>query len=180
MIYYGSDFLFTGLKQAKIREKELNLSGQVNWFQNDVTEASPFTKDYIDVVIAHFSIYTIPETEKRHQALKNIYHALKPNGMLIVTCPSKNYDAGKIIKESVELLRVKKGYFASMIKRVFFYPLTKGLGLNFVQKQLQTGNWMAYSIESLSDELGNAGFKTELKNTVYAGSAYLMCGLKKC
>ena len=67
-----------------------------------------------------------------------------------------------------------------MIKRVFFYPLTKGLGLNFVQKQLQTGNWMAYSIESLSDELGNAGFKTELVNTVYAGSAYLMCGLKKC
>ena len=180
IVYCGSDLLFAGLEKAKMRAKELKVSAQAVCFQNNVIEASPFKENSIDIVIAHFSIYTIPETEKRHQALKNIYHALKPNGMLIVTCPSKNYDAGKIIKESVELLRAKKGYFATMIKRVFFYPLTKGLGLNFVQKQLQTGNWMAYSIESLSDELGNAGFKTELVNTVYAGSAYLMCGLKKC
>ena len=100
--------------------------------------------------------------------------------MLIVTCPSKNYDAGKIIKESVKLVRIKKGYFATMIKRAFFYPLTKGLGLNFVQKQLKTGNWMAYSIEGLSNELDQAGFEVLPVKTVYAGSAYLMCGLKKC
>ena len=54
------------------------------------------------------------------------------------------------------------------------------MGLNFIQKQLQTGNWMAYSIEDLSDELDQAGFEALSVKTVYAGSAYLMCGLKKC
>ena len=178
MVYYGSDLLFTGLKQAKIRAKELNLSGQVNWFQNDVTEASPFTNNYIDVVIAHFSIYTIPDSEKRHQALKNIFCALKPKGIFIVVCPSKNYDAGKILKESIELVRVKRGYFAAMIKKIFLYPLTKYLGLNFIQKQLKSGNWMAYSIEILSNELGRAGFAIQPVKILYAGGAYLICGTK--
>ena len=178
MVYYGSDLLFTGLKQAKIREKELNLSGQVNWFQNDVTEASPFTKNYIDVVIAHFSIYTIPDSEKRHQALKNIFFALKPNGIFILVCPSKNYDAGKIIEESIELVRVKRGYYAAMIKKIFLYPLTKYLGLNFNQKQLKSGTWMSYSIEILSNELGRAGFATQPVKVLYGGGAYLICGTK--
>ena len=132
MVYYGSDLLFAGLKQVNIRAKELKLSGQINCFQNDVTEASPFKENSIDIVIAHFSIYTIPDSEKRYQALKNMCLALKPNGILLVICPSKNYDAGKIIEESIELVRVKRGYFAAMIKRIFLYPLTKYLGLNFI------------------------------------------------
>ena len=178
MVYYGSDLLFTGLKQAKIRAKKLNLSGQVNWFQNDVTQASPFTENSIDVVIAHFSIYTISDAEKRHQALKNMCFALKPNGIFIVVCPSKNYDVGKILKESIKIVRVKRGYFAAMIKKIILYPLTKYLGLNFIQKQLKSGNWMAYSIEVLSNELGRAGFTTQPVKILYAGAAYLICGTK--
>ncbi|MED5353089.1 MAG: methyltransferase domain-containing protein [Nitrospinota bacterium] len=179
MIYYGSDLLFAGLEQVKIRAKELKVSSEVNCFQNDVTEASPFKENSMDVVVAHFSIYTISEIEKRHQAIKNMFLTLKPNGILIVVCPSKDYDAGTIIKESFELVKVRKGYFAAMIKRIFFYPLTKYLGLNFIQKQLKLGNWMAYSIEDLSGELNQAGFKIFFIKTVYARGAYLMCGIKE-
>ena len=179
MVYYGSDLLFAGLKQVKIRANELKVSYQVNCFQNDLTEASPFVENTVDVVIAHFSIYTILDNEKRQHVLKNMYLAVKPNGMLIMVCPSKNYDAEEIIKESLELTRVKKGYFPAMIKRIFFYPLTKGLGLNFIQKQLKSGNWMAYSIEDLSGELNQAGFKIFFIKTVYARGAYLMCGIKE-
>ena len=179
MVYYGSDVLFTGLEQVNIRAKKLKISSQVNCFQNDVTEASPFIENSMDVAIAHFSIYTIPDAEKRHQAFKNMYLALKPNGLLIVICPSKNYDAGKIIEESLELVRIKSGYSAAMFKRIFLYPLTKSLGLNFIQKQLKSGNWVEYSIEGLSNEFGQAGFKTLPVNMVYARGAYLMCGIKK-
>jgi len=180
MIYYGSDLLFSGLEQVNIRAKELKISNQVNCFQNDVTEASPFMDSSMDVVIAHFSIYTIRDSEKRHQALKNMLLALRPNGILIVICPSKNYDAGKILEESFELVRVKKGYFAALIKRIFLYPFTKYLGLNFIQKQLKSGNWVAYSIEELSNEIGQAGFKILSAKTLYAGGAHLTCGIKKC
>jgi len=180
MVYYGSDILFAGLKQIKIHANELKVPGQVNCFQNDVTEASPFIEDSMDIVIAHFSIYTIADSVKRHQALKNMFLALKPNGMVIVICPSKNYDAVKIIEESLELVRVKSGYFAAMFKRIVLYPLTKRLGLNFIQKQLKSGNWVGYSMEGLSNELGQAGFKILAVKMIYAKGAYLICGIKKC
>ena len=101
--------------------------------------------------------------------------ALKLNGIFILVCPSKNYDAGKIIEESIELVRVKRGYFAAMIKKIFLYPLTKYLGLNFIQKQLKSGNWMAYSIEVLSNELIRAGFTIQPVKVLYGGAAYLIC-----
>ncbi|MBC8285746.1 MAG: class I SAM-dependent methyltransferase [Nitrospinae bacterium] len=178
MIYYGSDLLSAGLKQVRLRVREFCFSERIFCFQNDMTEASPFKENSLDVVIAHFSIYTIPDAEKRHQAIKNMYFALKPEGLLVAICPSKKYDAGEIIKESCKLIRLKRGFFASMIKRIFFYPLTKMLGLNFIQKQLQSDKWMAYSMEELSDELDLAGFKRGPVKTVYAGGAYLMCGFK--
>ena len=179
-VYYGSDLLFDGLKCVKNRAKHLKISSRVVCIQNDMTDFTPFAENTIDIVIAHFSIYTISRIEKRRQALKNLYLSLKPNGSLIIVCPSKNYDAGKIIKESFKLLRVRKGYLAAMIKRIFIYPLTKTLGLNFIQSQLKSGNWMAYSKKELADEIDRAGFETQPAITVYAGGAYLMHGVKKC
>ena len=40
-----------------------------------------------------------------------MYHVLRPGGLIIVSCPSKNYDADQIIKESCELIRIKKGFW---------------------------------------------------------------------
>ena len=48
VVYYGSDLLFTGLQQVKIRAKELKVSGQVICVQNDVTEVSPFLENSMD------------------------------------------------------------------------------------------------------------------------------------
>ena len=179
-VYYGSDLLFDGLKCVKNRAKDLKISSQVVCFQNDMTGATPFAENTIDIIIAHFSIYTISGVENRQQALKNLYLSLKPNGSLILVCPSENYDAGKIIKESFKLLRIRRGYLVAMIKRIFLYPLTKTLGLNFIQRQLKSGNWIAYSKKELSEEMGRAGYVTGAAIGVYAGAAYLMHGIKKC
>jgi ubiquinone/menaquinone biosynthesis C-methylase UbiE len=178
VIYYGSDLLSAGLNQVRMRARDLRISDRVACFQNDITAAPIFKENFLDVVVAHFSIYTISDNYKREQALKNMYRVLKPEGLLIICCPSKDYDAGKIIEESCELLRARKGLLQTAIRRMLFYPITKKLGLDFIQKQLQSGRWMAYTHEELTKEMQCAGFEIRHSETVYAGGAYLMCGYK--
>jgi ubiquinone/menaquinone biosynthesis C-methylase UbiE len=177
-VYYGTDLLSAGLDRVKQRAHELGILDRVTCFQNDLSESPPLKENSIDIVISHFSIYTILDYDKRQEALKNIYHVLKPGGLFIASCPSKNYDADQIIKESYDLIRIKKGFWNAILKRLFVYPLTKRLGLNFIQYQLESGKWMAYTLEDLAGELRQVGFEVGASQTVYASSAYLICGHK--
>ena len=177
-VYYGTDLLSAGLDRVKQRAHELGILDRVTCFQNDLSESPPLKENSIDIVISHFSIYTILDNDKRQEALKNIYHVLKPDGLFIASCPSKNYDADQIIKESYDLIRIKKGFWNAILKRLFIYPLTKRLGLNFIQHQLESGKWMAYTLEDLAGELRQVGFEVGASQTVYASSAYLICGHK--
>ena len=177
-VYYGTDLLSAGLETLKLRAYKLGVLDRVICFQNDLSKSPPLKENSIDIVIAHFSIYTIPDNDKRQEALKNIYHVLKPGGLFIASCPSKNYDADQIIKESYCLIRAKKGFWNALLKRLFIYPLTKRLGLNFIQYQLESGKWMAYTLEDLAGELRQVGFEVGASQTVYASSAYLICGHK--
>jgi len=178
-IYYGTDLLSAGLDRVKERARELGILDRVTCFQSDLTESPSLKENSIDIVIAHFSIYTILANDKRQEALKNMYHVLRPGGLLIASCPSKNYDADQIIKESYDLIRIKKGFWYAIFNRLFIYPLTKRLGLNFIQYQLEAGKWIAYTLEDLAGELRQAGFEVRTLQNVYAGSAYLICGHKK-
>jgi len=177
-VYYGTDLLSAGLEALKLRAYKLGVLDRVICFQNDLSESPPLKENSIDIAIAHFSIYTIPDNDKRQEALKNIYHVLKPGGLFIASCPSKNYDADQIIKESYCLVRAKKGFWNALLKRLFIYPLTKRLGLNFIQYQLESRKWMAYTLEDLAEELRQADFEVGASKTIYAGGAYLMCGHK--
>ena len=178
-IYYGTDLLSAGLDRVKERARELGIFDRVTCFQSDLSESPPLKENSIDIVITHFSIYTIPANDKRQEALKNMYHVLRPGGLFIASCPSKNYDADQIIKESFDLIRIKKGFWNAIFKRLFIYPLTKRLGLNFIQYQLEAGKWIAYTLEDLAGELRQVGFEVGASQSVYAGSAYLICGHKK-
>ena len=177
-VYYGTDLLSAGLETLKLRAYKLGVLDRVICFQNDLSESPPLKENSIDIVIAHFSIYTIPDNDERQEALKNIYHVLRPGGVFIASCPSKNYDADQIIKESYCLIRAKKGFWNALLKRLFIYPLTKRLGLNFIQYQLESGKWMAYALEDLAEELRQVDFEVGASKTIYAGGAYLMCGHK--
>jgi len=177
-VYYGTDLLSAGFETLKLRAYKLGVLDRVICFQNNLSENPPLRENSIDIVIAHFSIYTIPDNDKRQEALKNIYHVLRPGGLFIASCPSKNYDADQIIKESYCLIRAKKGFWNALLKRLFIYPLTKRLGLNFIQYQLESGKWMAYTLEVLAEELRQVDFEVGASKTIYAGGAYLMCGHK--
>jgi len=178
MNYFGTDLLVAGLEKLKLRARELGVSSNVICLQNDISVAPPFKENSIDIVIAHFSIYTIHDDDKRLQALKNIFQVLKHGGMLIATCPSKNYDAEKIIRKSLDLVKIKNGLLSAIINRYFFYPFTKRLGLSFIQKQLKSGKWISYTLEGFQEELRQVGFEIGYSETVYAESAYLLCGHK--
>ena len=178
-VYYGTDLLSAGLDRLKQRARELGILDRVTCFQSDLSESPPLKENSIDIVIAHFSIYTIIGNDKRQEALKNMYHVLRPGGLFIASCPSKNYDADQIIKESCELIRIKHGFWNAIFKRLFIYPLTKRLGLNFIQYQLESGKWIAYTLEDLAGELRQVGFEIGTSQSVYADSAYLTCGYKR-
>jgi len=177
-VYYGTDLLSDGLDRLKKRAVALGILDRVTCFQNDLSESPPLKENSIDIVISHFSIYTIRDNDKRQEALKYMYHVLKPGGLFIASCPSKTYDADQIIKESYDLIRIKKGFWNAILKRLFIYPLTKRLGLNFIQHQLESGKWISYKLEDLAGEFRQAGFEVGASQTVYASSAYLICGHK--
>ena len=174
-VYYGTDLLSEGLDRVKQRAHELGILERVTCFQNDLSQSSPLKDNSIDIVISHFSIYTILDNNKRQEALKNMYHVLKPGGLFIATCPSNNYDTDQIIKESCDLIRIKKGFLNYIVKRFIIYPLTKRIGLNFIQHQLESGIWMADTLEDLAGELRQVGFEFGASRPVYANSAYLIC-----
>ncbi|MEK9628571.1 MAG: class I SAM-dependent methyltransferase [Nitrospinota bacterium] len=176
--YFGTDLLSAGLEKVKLRAKSLGISDSVTCLQNDITEKAPFKEGSMDAVIAHFSTYTIRDDNKRRQALSNMFDVLKPGGMLIISNPSKDYNASKIIVESAALIHTREGLWNAMVKSFFIYPFTKWLGLNFIQKQLRSDKWKAYTEEELKEELQQSGFEIGATQTVYAGSAYLMCAVK--
>ena len=176
MVYTGVDFLKTGVEQTLLRAQELGIANQVSSFQSDLTAYIPLVGEKFDVVVGHFSLYTLRSDGKRQEALANIKTVMKPGGVLILANPSAVYDADSIIDESVRLVKNRHGVFASLFKQTLLYPLTKAIGLRFIQKQLRAGEWKAYTREEFSQEIERAGFVVQHIEEVYAGSAFLGVG----
>ena len=175
MVYTGMDILKSGVDQALLRAQELGIAERVSCFQSDLTSPLPADSEKFDVVVGHFSLYTLASDELRQVALGNLKAVLKKEGMLVLVNPSEGYDADLIIKKSSQLVRERYGYFSGLIKQFLVYPFTKSLGLRFIQKQLYSEKWKAYTREEFSGEMERAGFKVLHVEEVYAGGAFLGC-----
>ncbi|MZG30819.1 MAG: class I SAM-dependent methyltransferase [Nitrospinae bacterium] len=171
MTYTGIDVLDEGVTRALLRAKKLGLASHVSCEQSDLTQR--FTTQKFDVVVAHFSLYTLASHGIRQKVLSNLKSVMNPDGELILVNPSVDYDAGSIIEESIRLDRNRYGVLTGIFKQIFIYPFTKTMGLKFISKQLKSGKWKAYSREELSHELEEAGFMVDHIENVYAGSAFL-------
>ena len=176
MHYTGLDMLKPGVVQTLLRAQKLNIAERVSCFQSDLITPFPVTGQKYDVIVAHFSLYTLDSIEHRQMALKNLKAVLKDQGHLIIVNPSVNYNAVSIIDHSVQLLKESHGLLSSLIKKYMVYPFTKTIGLRFIQKQLRSGVWKAYTHEAFSQEFENAGFEVQHIEEVYAGSALLGIG----
>ncbi|MZH02663.1 MAG: methyltransferase domain-containing protein [Nitrospinae bacterium] len=176
MIYTGVDLLKTGVEQTLFRAKKLGLADQVSSFESDLTVPLPMIEEEFDVVVGHFSLYTLQPSEKRQAALANLKKVISSGGVLILVNPSVDYDPVSIIEESLRLVRDRQGLLPSFLKQALIYPFTKGMGLRFIQKQLKRGEWKAFTREELSHEIAKAGFAVRHIEQVYAGSAFLITG----
>jgi len=176
LVYTGTDLLKSGVGQALLRAQKLGVADRVSCFQLDLTSPLPVDGQKFDVVVGHFSLYTLASSELRQLALKNLKAVMKAEGVLIVANPSVDYDADAIIKQSIRLVRENNGFLASLIKQYLVYPFTKAIGLRFIQKQLRSGKWQAYTREEFSQEMERAGFAVQHIEEIYAGSAFLGVG----
>lgn len=176
--YLGTDLTISGLSRTLAKAEDLGMNNRVYCFQSDLTTKLPLRESSVDIILAHFSTYTISNPDKRKQALKNLYHTLKTNGALAIVNPSREYDARNIIRESLERVKSRQGPFVYLLKKCVVYPLTLWFGLRFIERQLKTETWKAYSLEEFCEEVRQAGFKVIRTETVYANSAYLVVGEK--
>ena len=175
MDYTGIDLLESGVGQTLLRAQELGIADRVSCFQSDLTSPLPANTEKFDVVVGHFSLYPLATDELRQVALKNLSTLLKSKGLLVLVNPSIGYDADLIVDQSIQLVRERYGFFSSLVKQYFIYPFTKLIGLRFIQKQLNSKSWKAYTREEFSREMEHAGFKALHVEEVYAGGAFLGC-----
>lgn len=176
MVYTGIDILEAGVGQALLRAQELGIADGVTCYPSNLSSFLPLEGQKFDVIVAHFSIYTLQSEEQRQEALANLKSAVRPGGLLILANPSIDYSADAIIAESIRLVRDRHGFLPSLIKQLLVYPFTKAFGLRFIEKQLRSGEWKAYSHGEVAEEMERAGFAVQHIEEVYAGSAYLTVG----
>jgi ubiquinone/menaquinone biosynthesis C-methylase UbiE len=174
MVYTGVDLLRTGVEQTLLRAQELGITNQVSCFKSDLIDFFPMNGENFDVVVGHFSLYTLMSSEKRQEALAHLKSVMKTGGMIILVNPSVDYNVDSIIDQSIWLVRSRHGFLASLIKKILIYPFTKSIGLRFIQKQLAAGEWKAYKLEEFSQEIKRAGFVIQHIEKVYAESAFLV------
>ena len=135
------DLLKTGVEQTLLRAQELDIANQVSCFKSNLTASFPMIGEKFDVVVGHFSLYTLVSNEKRQEALAHLKSVMKAGGMLILVNPSVDYNVYSIIDESIWLVRDRHGFLASLIKQALIYPFTKSIGLRFKQKQHGARAW---------------------------------------
>jgi len=173
--YVGMDIQESGLRALTGKAGGLAMR-RFLCLQADLKSAVPLREKSVDVVMSHFSVYTLRDRDHRRQVYEEFKRVLKPSGLLVVVNPGRNYDAGTIITESLGRVRERRGAWAARIKQWIVYPWTRGFGLNFIESQLRAGVWHACSLEELSREIEEAGFVIKETRSVYAGCAHLVVG----
>ncbi len=174
--YLGLDILPAGLSSLKPRANRLNLNDSVSGVHADLSKNLPLGDTSVSCVAAHFSVYTLPEEEDRRHAYQEFWRVLKPGGLLVTANPIHSYNAGQIIRSSLESLRSQRRSW--IVKKYGVYPLTLHLGLKHIERQLKSGKWHGYQPEELQDEVVQAGFAIEHSEIVYGGSGFLVVGRK--
>ena len=172
-VYVGTDMLLEGLLSAQKKTDAGNISNNVYFAQADFTYSIPLKNNSVDIIIAHFSIYTVPQ-EKRGNIYREFRRLLREGGTLAVVEPLPEYSARRIVKDSIRRLSAKNEDIAAWIKKLFVYPLTYQFGLKFIERQLRNGVWLTSKSEVLCAELRENGFSVKHSEVVYADSATLV------
>jgi SAM-dependent methyltransferase len=170
--YIGTDKIWSGAS-ASVGKVRRSGTGDLI-VQSDLLDGLALKENSVDVIFACFLVYAIGDSQKRNRLMRNLRHILKPGGKLILINPTQGYNAESIIRVSLEETRKRDGILYWLIKKMIVYPLTLKFGLRYVQNQLATGVWHAYSQDELCNEIREGGFEVKHIEQVYANSAYLV------
>jgi len=171
--YIGVDLLMSGVSNARIKRRFKNLANRAYFILSDISKPLPIRNQSVDIIVAHFSLYTI-DIGKREFIFKEFRRLLRKGGTLILVEPSTEYSAKRIIAHSIKLVLHNEGEFTSLIKKWFFYPFTYHFGLKFIESQLKKGIWRAVDSAELCDEMRVNGYTVNSVEKVYADSATLI------
>ena len=171
--YMGVDLLMSGVSNARIKRRFKNLLNRAYFVLSDISKSLPMRNQSVDIIVAHFSLYTI-DIGKRKFIFKEFRRLLRKGGTLILVEPSTEYSAKRIIAHSIKLVQHNEGKFTSLIKKWFFYPFTYHFGLKFIESQLKKGIWRAVDSAELCDEVRVNGYTVNSVEKVYADSATLI------
>ena len=171
--YIGVDLLMSGVSNTRIKRKFNSLTKRTYFVLSDISKSLPIRGQSVDIIVAHFSLYTI-DTGKREFILKEFSRLLKKGGSLILVEPSKEYSAKRIIADSIKLVLDNEGKFISLVKKWLVYPFTYHFGLKFIESQLKKGVWRAVNSAELCDEVRSNGYTVNSAEQVYADSATLI------
>jgi SAM-dependent methyltransferase len=171
--YIGVDLLLSGVKEDQIKRRFKNLFNRAYFVLSDISKSLPIRNQSVDIIVAHFSLYTI-DTRKRKFIYKEFRRLLKKGGTFILVEPSTEYSAKRIITHSIKLLSNNEGKSISLVKKWFFYPFTYHFGLKFIESQLKSGVWSAVGSTKLCEEVRANGYTVNSVEQVYADSATLI------
>ena len=73
------DLLFEGLVGVRIKAEIENISNRVYLVQSDLTQSIPMASSSVDVIIAHFSLYTM-DHDKQGFIFKEFLRLLRKRG----------------------------------------------------------------------------------------------------
>jgi len=176
--YVGLDRLAAGIEAVTDKARQSKEPSSIHALQADMTQGIPLRSGSIDTAVAHCSVYIIVDPHQRRDVYREIFRVLKPGGRFICVNPSTNYNARRIIRQSLVALKTQVGFAWYALRRWVVYPLALWFGLNYVEEQLKTGKWKTFSPEEMCDEIRRAGFDIEVTESVYADSAIFVMGRK--
>lgn len=175
----GLELTPAGISACKYRINNMGLENNASVFPADMCQPLPVKKESVDIAIAHFSLYVIPDRDKRVDAFKNIANTLKKDGTILIALPGKNYNAKDLVRSSIEIdeSNPELTYLQKLLNKIMFSTIGH-LSEIMVANRIRDGIWCGFTKEEIIDEASEAGLKLQWVKDVY-GDTSLMASLCK-
>jgi SAM-dependent methyltransferase len=175
----GLELTTGGISACNHRIHNMGLEKYAVVLPADMRQPLPIDKDSIDIAIAHFSLYVIPEREMRIAAFKHIADALKNNGTIYIAIPGKNYNARDQVHSSLALDRKNPNLsFVRKIRNKLMFSTFGHISEILIGNRIDKGIWKGFSEDEIEREAQEAGLKLQWAKGIY-GDTSLMAALCK-
>jgi SAM-dependent methyltransferase len=168
-----------GISACKYRISKMGLDANAHVLQADMSRPIPIDRESIDIAIAHFSLYVIPDRKKRIAAFKHIADALKPDGKFFIALPGKNYNAMDQVRSSLAIDRDNPHIsFKRKIWNKLMFSTLGHISEIAVANRIKKGIWCGFTKEEIENEAAQAGLKMQWIRDTY-GDTSLMAAFSK-